>query len=337
MSKKLDLSVIILTHNEERHIKRCVERALRFAEKVFVVDSFSTDKTCELAEEYGAIVLKNKYVNQAQQFQWALDNCDIKTDWTMRLDADEYLSPELEKELMEQLPTMDKKITGLYLPLDVIFMEKKLSHGRLKPVTILRVWRTGKVYMEQRWMDERCVLTEGEAITMKGKFIDHNLNGLTFWTQKHNGYSNREVIVYYSDLLGLSGSDENLGSRNSKKSKYYSLPTFLRAGIYFFVRYICMGGFLDGKAGFMWATLQAYWYRFLVDSKLHEIKVRLGKNPSAEDLRLFIKDSYGIDLETSKSEWGGVILDLYIKKYKNRSTYHVAYAAALGRERRVAA
>lgn len=297
MSNKLNLSVIILTYNEERHIKRCVENALLIAEKVFVVDSFSTDRTCELAEQCGAIVLKNKYVNQAQQFQWALDNCNITTEWTMRLDADEYLSPELEKELMEQLPTLDKNITGIYLPLDVIFMEKKLTHGRLKPVTILRVWRTGKVYMEQRWMDERCVLTEGEAIIAKGRFIDHNLNGLTFWTQKHNTYSNREVIVYYSDLLGLSGSDENLGARNSKKSKYYSLPPFLRAGIYFFIRYICMGGFLDGKAGFMWATLQAYWYRFLVDSKLQEIKVHLGKEPDPQKLKEYIKDYFNITIE----------------------------------------
>lgn len=301
----LDITTIILTFNEERHIQRCVTRAFKVSKKVFVVDSYSTDRTCEIAEQCGAVVLKNKYYNQAQQFQWALDNCAITTEWTMRLDADEYLSAELERELEEKLPTLDENITGVYLPLDVIFMEKKLRFGRLKPTKILRLWRTGKVYMEQRWMDERCVLTGGQAITAKGRFFDHNLNGLTFWTNKHNGYSNREVIVYYSDLLGLNGSDSNLSSRNSRKSRYYSLPPFFRAGLYFIVRYIFMGGFLDGKAGFVWATLQAYWYRFLVDSKLYEIKVRLGENPTGEELISYFNRIYNIDIQINR---GGVIV-----------------------------
>lgn len=301
----LDITTIILTFNEERHIQRCVTRAFKISKKVFVVDSYSTDRTCEIAEQCGAIVLKNKYINQAQQFQWALDNCAVTTEWTMRLDADEYLSDELEKELKDTLPSLDEKITGIYLPLDVIFMEKKLRYGRFKPTIILRLWRTGKVYMEQRWMDERCVLTEGRSITAKSHFIDHNLNGLTFWTNKHNGYSNREVIVYYSDLLGLNGSDDSLSSRNSRKSRYYSLPPFFRASLYFMVRYIFMGGFLDGKAGFVWATLQAYWYRFLVDSKLYEIKVRLGENPTREELTVYFNMVYNIDIQINKKKGGG--------------------------------
>lgn len=293
----LDISIIILTYNEEKHIKRCIEHAHRTAKKIYVVDSFSTDRTCDIAEECGAVVLKNKYVNQAQQFQWALDNCPIDTEWTMRLDADEYLSIELEKELEEKLPLLGENITGVYLRLGVVFMERLLRHGYVKPVRILRLWRTGKVYMEQRWMDERCVLMEGDSIAMKNLFIDHNLNGLSFFTAKHNNYSNREVLVCFGDELGLNGSDEKNASRNSSKGKYYSLPPFFRASLYFFIRYFCCLGFLDGKAGLIWATLQAYWYRFLVDSKLHEIKVRLGKNPNPLELKKYVQEYYGITLE----------------------------------------
>lgn len=292
----LDITTIILTYNEEKHMKRCIEHAKRTAKRIYVVDSFSTDRTCEIAEECGAVVLQNKYVNQAQQFQWALDNCKIDTEWTMRLDADEYLSPELEKEMEERLPQLDKNVTGVYLRLGVIFMEHLLKHGYIKDVTILRLWRTGTAYMEQRWMDERCVLKEGESVTFKHRFIDHNLNGLSFFTAKHNNYSNREVMVYFSQELGLDGSDEKNASRNASKGKYYALPPFLRASLYFFIRYVCFLGFLDGKAGFIWATLQAYWYRFLIDSKLHEIKVRLGKNPSKEELTEYIREYYGIKI-----------------------------------------
>lgn len=290
----LNITTIILTYNEEKHMRRCIELAKRVSKKIYVVDSYSTDRTCEIARECGAVVLQNKYLNQAQQFQWALNNCEITTEWTMRLDADEYLSSELEQELEEKLPSLPEKITGIYLTLGVIFMEHLLKHGYIKPVTILRMWRTGKAYMEQRWMDERCVLKEGEAITLKSRFIDHNLNGLTFFTAKHNNYSNREVMVYFSQELGLDGQDEKNARRNVSKGKYYALPSFLRAFLYFAIRYFVFLGFLDGKAGFIWATLQAYWYRFLIDSKLHEIKVRLGENPDSNKLKKYIEEYYGI-------------------------------------------
>lgn len=292
----LDITTIILTYNEEKHIKRCIRHAQRTAKKIIVVDSFSTDSTCEIAEECGAVVYKNKYVNQAQQFQWALDNCKIETEWTMRLDADEYLSPELESELEAKLLTLDNKVTGVYMTRGVIFMERLLKHGYIKPVTILRLWRTGMVYMEQRWMDERCVLKEGEAITLKSRFIDHNLNGLSFFTTKHNDYSNREVIVNLSNKLGFNDLDKKNAARDNVRGKYYSLPPFLRASLYFLLRYVCFLGFLDGKAGFIWATLQAYWYRFLIDSKLHEIKIKLGDNPSKEELKQYIQEYYNISI-----------------------------------------
>lgn len=292
----LDITTIILTYNEERHIRRCIEHAKRTAKAVYVVDSFSTDRTCEIAESCGAVVLQNKYLNQSQQFQWALENCKIDTEWTMRLDADEYLSEELEAELEAIIPEIDKEITGVYLKRGVIFMGRLLRYGYIKPVTILRLWRTGMAYMEQRWMDERCVLKEGKAITLRNRFIDHNLNGLSFFIAKHNDYSNREVIVSLSRELGIDNPDERYARRNSSKSKYYALPAFFRASLYFFVRYFIFLGFLDGKAGFIWATLQAYWYRFLIDSKLYEMKIRLGRNPSPDKLKEYIKDYYGIKI-----------------------------------------
>ena len=94
-----DITAIILTYNEEKHIARCIDNVQHVTKKVYVVDSFSTDRTCEIAQAHGAIVLQNKYVNQAQQFQWALDNIQIDTEWTMRMDADEYLTEELIEEL----------------------------------------------------------------------------------------------------------------------------------------------------------------------------------------------------------------------------------------------
>jgi glycosyltransferase involved in cell wall biosynthesis len=296
--EKLDLSVIILTFNEEIHIRRCLENAFRVTKDVFVIDSFSTDRTVEIAKDCGAIVFQHEYKNQAQQFQWALDNCPIKTGWTLRMDADEYLTDELIQEMETTLPTLSEDVTGCNLPLRVVFMGKMLKHGLHHQVQILRLWRTGCVYMEQRWMDERCVLTRGTAINLKNSFVDHNLKGLGEFTIKHNGYSNREAFMEINRRYNLidDKESEELSSRNRQKTSYYRLPRFFRAFIYFSVRYFLFFGFLDGLRGFVWLTLQAYWYRFLVDAKLYEMEKRLGKEPTKEQVADYVRQYWGIKI-----------------------------------------
>ena len=302
MNERLDISVIILTFNEELHIRRCIENASQVAKDVFVIDCFSKDNTVAIAKECGATVLQHEYVNQAQQFQWALDNCPITTGWTLRMDADEYLTDELIKELEATLPALSEEVTGCILPLRVVFMGKMLKHGLHNQVQILRLWRTGCVFMEQRWMDERCVLTKGTAIILKNSFVDHNLKGLGEFTIKHNGYSNREAFMEINRIYHLieDGQSDELGSRNSQKSSYYKLPRFVRAFMYFFVRYVIFLGFLDGRQGFIWLSLQAYWYRFLVDAKLYEMEKRLGNNPSKEEVVEYVQQYLNIKIANEK-------------------------------------
>ena len=294
----LSITAIILTYNEELHIRRCIENLMQVCQTVYVVDSYSKDRTCQIASELGAVVLQNKYVNQAQQFQWALDNCPIKTDWTLRMDADEYLSDALVDEIRKKTIDLPASITGVNFKLNVRFMNHTIRFGMPRPVRILRMWRTGKAYMEQRWMDERMVLKEGEAVTFKHHFIDENLNGLTEWTQKHNNYSNREILTQLDKRYGLfeKGASEELKGRNKQKTTYYRMPRFFRAFMYFFVRYVCFLGFLDGIPGFVWLKLQAYWYRFLVDAKLLEMEKRLGKNPDRQDVIDYVERYFNIKI-----------------------------------------
>lgn len=293
----MSISVVILTYNERLHIARCIESARKVAEKICIVDSHSTDGTQDIARQCGAVVVEHDYINQAQQMQWAIDNLGLNTEWVMRMDADEYLTDKLVDEIKTRLPKLPTDVTGVYLPLDVIFQGKNVKHGRLHAPKIMRIWRRGKAYMEQRWMDERMVLSEGTAITFKGRFVDHNLNTLAWWTQKHNNYSNRELAVEAMRMYGIGSDDEALKGRNQKKGMYYRLPAFFRAGVYFSVRYFLLGGFIDGKAGLIWATLQAYWYRFLIDAKMSEMKRALGKNPTHEQVKDYFKERYNISLD----------------------------------------
>lgn len=292
----MDITVIILTYNEAMHIERCIASARRVTDKIYVVDSHSTDGTQELAQRAGAVVVEHDYVNQAQQMQWAIDNLDITSEWVMRMDADEYLTDKLVDEIKSRLPELPEDITGVYLPRDVIFQGRNVRHGRLHAPKILRMWRRGCAYMEQRWMDEHMVLVNGNPVTFKSRFVDHNLSSLADWTQKHNNYSNRELAVEAMRRYGIGDDDEALKGRNQKKGMYYRLPAFFRAGVYFSVRYFLLGGFLDGKAGLIWATLQAYWYRFLIDAKLNEMNRELGKNPTKDQVLDYFKKRYGIDL-----------------------------------------
>lgn len=295
---KLSISAIVLTSNEEIHIRRCLESVFRIATNVFVIDCFSKDKTVEIAKACGATIKQHEYINQAQQFQWALDNCKIETEWVMRLDADEYLSDDLIQEISEKLPLLPTGINGVNLKLCLKFLGKEIRYGHLKPVTVLRLWRNDSAFMEQRWMDERIVLKEGETVTFKHYFIDDNLNGLAAWTQKHNIYSNREVVTELDKQYHFwdKGEDASLAVRNSRKGLYYRLPKFFRALAYFTVRYVFFLGFLDGVRGLVWLTLQAYWYRFLVDSKIYEMEKRLGKTPPREAVIEYVRRFYNIDI-----------------------------------------
>src|SRR5579871_3320490 len=106
------LAVLILTYNEEQHIARVIEAVAGIATEIFVIDSFSTDRTVELAKAHGATVLQNKFINYAKQFQWGLDNAPITASWIMRLDADEVIEADLAARIRNELPRLPDDVVG---------------------------------------------------------------------------------------------------------------------------------------------------------------------------------------------------------------------------------
>lgn len=283
------LTVVILTYNEDIHIARALESIECIADQVFIIDAGSTDDTVSLSMARGAIVMKNPFVTQAQQFQWALDNAPITSDWVMRLDADEIIELDLAAEIAARLPTLPPEIAGVNLKRKHIFMDRWIRHGGRYPLTLLRIWRRGKARIEQRWMDEHMLLTEGETITLDGGFSDHNLNDLTFFTDKHNKYATREAIDVLNQKYGLFVRDEALDARSAsaaasgkrwlKEGLYNRLPFWMAPTTYFFYRYIFQLGFLDGRPGLIYHGLQGWWYRFLVAAKIVELDRELGPLP----------------------------------------------------------
>lgn len=276
------ITVFILTYNERRHIERAIRSLAGLDASVVVIDSFSTDDTVELAKSLGAKVVPRKFLVYAEQFQWALDNVPIETEWVMRLDADEVLSPELVDELRQRLPQLPSNVTGVNLNRRHVFLDRWIRHGGRYPLTLLRVWRNGAGRIEQRLMDEHIVLRHGESVTFESDFSDHNLQDLGFFTDKHNKYATREAIDRLNEELhflpqdaGVSdgGSNAQAGRKRLVKQMIYNrLPYGLGPLGYFLWRYFAQLGFLDGREGLTYHFLQGFWYRFLVEAKILELR-----------------------------------------------------------------
>ena len=285
---KSSITAIILTLNEEIHIRRCLKLILPLVERVVVVDSFSTDSTVEIAREMGAEVLQRPFSNQADQFQWALDTIDVQSEWVLRLDADEYLEGPLIEEIARRLPSLPATVTGVRLKRKLIFRGKWIRFGGYYPAVLLRLWRRGTAEMQPLWMDEHAVLKRGSSIVLKHDFCDHNLRSITWWIEKHNRYATRKMADFIALEHGLREADAALsagvadGSRAWKRFLQYSAfrrsPLYVRCVLHFLYRYVLRLGFLDGKEGFIWHVLQGFWYFVLTDVKIEDARMLIAEH-----------------------------------------------------------
>lgn len=294
-----DLTVVVLTFNEERHLSRCLESIRGLASELVVIDSGSTDRTREIALEYGAQVLVNTFVNQALQFNWGLDHAEIKTAWGMRLDADEVITPKLRENLISVLPMMAVEVAGLTVNRQIHFMGRWIRWGGIYPIRTLRLWRNGQGRCENRWMDEH-IIVQGEIRHIDADIADINLNNVTWWINKHNHYATREAIeLLVGERLPASGLAASMSAparvkRWFKYSVYAKLPIGFRPVLYFSYRYFLRLGFRDGFQGLAFHALQGLWYRFLVDVKCYEITMLMAKRK--QSLQEIVKEEYGYDI-----------------------------------------
>ncbi|MBL4813121.1 MAG: glycosyltransferase family 2 protein [Rhodobacteraceae bacterium] len=297
------ITVVILTLNEEKHIRRAIGSVRGFATDVLVVDSGSTDKTRDIARALGAKVLEHPFKNYSSQFNWALGQVSAQADWVMRLDADEIVSAELSGEIEAKLGGFSADIAGVHVSRFIAFRGRRIKYGGLFPVQVIRLFRNGRGHCEDRWMDEHIII-DGQAAAVSGALLDDNLNSVTWWTDKHNSYASREAV----DLLNLEyhfaeqetvaelkGGGQAGLKRWIKEHIYARLPGGLRAGLYFIYRFIFRLGFLDGREGRSFHFLQGFWYRYLVDVKVSEVRAVM--KAGDVDIREAIRQVTGISLD----------------------------------------
>ena len=274
---KSPLAVIILTLNEEANLAGALDSVVAWADQVFVVDSFSTDETLEIAKKCKAHIYQNRWVDWATQRNWALDNLPIHNEWILFLDADERVSPELAREIQEILQAASLEVGGLYIKRKFIFMGRWLRHGGLYPNFVLRLVRKGKlrVHMIGAW---EYFKIQGETLQLKNCIIHDDQKPLAHWINKHNQYADKEAKVIYKKNFNIKiepkGELERKRQIQYRKYVWMKLPLLFRSPFLFFARYVILRGFLDGKEGLVYYFLCCFWYPFLVDAKILEMRAK---------------------------------------------------------------
>lgn len=277
-----DIACVILTKDEELHIERCIRSAQAVCKDIWVIDSFSTDRTCKMAEDLGAHVVQHKFENQAAQFNWAIDTLPITNAWIWRLDADEVIEPRLAELAEKNLLSLPEGVNGVYVNKKIVFMDRPLLHGGWYPAPQIKIVRRGYGRSEDKLMDEHLIVTAGDTVYWNGDQTDWNLHSLDWWWQKHQGYAKREALMLWQKAQSESESPQaevqgklfgtDAERKRWLKNLYRHFPPYVRPIIYFLGRYFLMLGFMDGYAGWYWHTRQGLKYRMLVDYEYMKLK-----------------------------------------------------------------
>ncbi len=273
-SAAANLSVIVLTYNEEANLPGCLESIRGLRCKLYVVDSGSTDRTIDLAEAHGASVSRHPFENYAAQRNWSQESLPVETPWLLHLDADERLTPELVAEINRAMEQPRPDIAGFLLRKRTIFMGRWIRHGGHYPSYHLRLFRAGSGRCEDRLYDQHFVV-EGRVERLEHDYLDVVASNLITWTARHGRWAEmeaREMSVRHGE--GRQVAPDVFGNpierRRWWRNAYSHGPLFARAFAYWFYRYFLRLGFLDGAEGLIFHFLQGFWFRFLVDAMIYE-------------------------------------------------------------------
>ncbi len=265
-------SLVILTFNSADSVPTTLEQAFRISDDVFVVDSFSTDSSASIAEQRGAKVIQHSFINYGAQRNWAIKSLPCRYAWQLHLDADEYMEERLINAIRE-LPE-DTHHNGFLIARYVRFLRRVLRHGGMSPTWHLRLFRADVGRCESRKYDQHFYLEHGTTGRLDGYMIDNIQMPLSEWTARHNRWSDAEVSELTHKWHGKRIEGSLAGTAIEQKrywrEKYNAFPLFVRAYLLFVYRYIIRLGFLDGREGLLFWTLQTFWFRFLVDAKIFE-------------------------------------------------------------------
>jgi glycosyltransferase involved in cell wall biosynthesis len=294
-SARVDLGVtpvaaVVLTHNEEKNLPGCLASLAGWVREIFVVDSGSTDRTLAIAREAGATVLHHAFVHYGAQRNWAIDNLPIASPWTLHVDADERVTPELRAAITTALDARAPglaDVDGFLVSRRTMFMGRWIRHGGHYPAWHLRLMRTGAGRCEDRLYDQHFYVA-GAVQKLQGDLIDTLTPDVATFTARHLRWATLEAAEHDEPrdatgrIRGRLATDNAIEQRRWLRDWYARLPLFVRPTAYFLYRYLVRLGFLDGRPGLVFHVLQGFWFRFLVDALIFERRIRRKEGKAAE-------------------------------------------------------
>lgn len=265
-------SIVILTYNEEGDIAACIESALQ-SDDVIVVDSCSCDRTREIATQYPVRFIEHAFESHGKQRTWMLEQVPYKYDWVYILEADERMTPALFEECLTTIT--QAQAVGYYVAERVMFMGHWIRRSTQFPRYQLRLLKRGQVWFDDYGHAEREVVN-GPTGFLQETYPHYTCSkGLSRWIEKHNRYSTdeaqetlRQLQAGSIDWNALVFGRSEVERRRALKNLSLRLP--LRPLLRWLYMMVILGGWRDGRAGFTWCTLQAF-YEYLIVLKTHEL------------------------------------------------------------------
>tara|TARA_B110000971_G_scaffold220907_1_gene266010 strand:+ start:2905 stop:3795 length:891 start_codon:yes stop_codon:yes gene_type:complete len=293
------ITALVLTYNEEKNISSCLKNIFNHVDEIIVLDSGSTDSTLEIASSFNCKIYTNSFINQAHQINWAIDNISFKNNWIIRVDADENWNQQGFKILNQII--LQNNYKAVSVKMKIYFQGKWLRWGGQFGNDFVRAFNKNYFIKSYAWMDEH-INVNGDvfksSICVEEKNYDRMFS-LTLWTSKHNVYSIRECISYFSKQKDSfkSLSTKVLIKQKLKQYIFPIFPDFIGPLFLFLYRYLIQLGFLDGIRGFKYCFLQSLWYRYLVNLKISQYKIN-SKSRGIDPLEL-AKIEYELQLKKS--------------------------------------
>jgi glycosyltransferase involved in cell wall biosynthesis len=290
----MSLSILVLTLNEEANLPACLA-AVNWCDDIVLLDSFSNDGTVSVAEAIGARVYQRKFDHFAGQRNYALDNIDFKHDWILHLDADEIVTPALHSEMLSVIRAGG--FDAFRLPSKTMFFGRWLRYSGMYPTYQVRLGHRDRLRFKQVGHGQREDLPVERVGTLNEPYLHYSFSkGLTEWFEKHNRYSTDEAHEAVRVLTAGHGLDwrgllvrDPTRRRRALKALSFWLP--FRPSLRFFYMYVVRGGFLDGRAGFVYCRLLAI-YEYLIVLKAREVNTAQGPETVADDTRRRIQDTH---------------------------------------------
>lgn len=275
-NRKLPISAVVLTFNEERNIEACLASLVEWIGEIFVVDSGSTDATVAIARHYTDKVYFHSFDSYGEQRNWAQSTLSLSHEWVLHVDADERVTTELADSIHGFFASNESaRCEGAMFSRRTIFLGRWIRHGGHYPVFHTRLFRRAAGRCEDRLYDQH-FLVNGRVARLHGDLIDVLAPELDTWTVRHLRWAAAEASEQ-SRSSGRTGQlagnwkSSPISRRRWLRNRVFGrLPLFLRAYLYFFYRYVLRLGFLDGTEGLIFHFLHACWFRFYTDAKIWE-------------------------------------------------------------------